>query len=173
MKAFSLLAAAGGVLALALMNFSDPARSGPLEDLVNSKFPPVTADQQRQRAITSAIKTLSTTPQFEVAASLSLADLQAIAAANKEIQGYGVTSLKLSGSQEIIDAVVTFDRDVDGQVVPASQPRLKALFDRVHPHFTGIISFGATLISIFPSHTKEGLAVSFQNPSRLSKYQSS
>jgi hypothetical protein len=134
---------------------ADPARCGPLEDLVNTKYPAVSADQQSQRAIKTALDTLRSTSDVNVALGVALSDLRAVLLARPEIQAAGVTELRISGENDVLDVVMTLDRNVDGKIVPDSHAALKALFDKVHPHVVGRISFGIAIESATEGATKD------------------
>jgi len=133
----------------------DSARCGPLEDLVNTKYPAVTADQQSQRAIKTALDTLRSTADVNVGIGVAFDDLRALVLARSEIQAAGITEIKLSGDNDVLDISMTLDRIADGKIIPDSRPTLKALFDKLHPHVVGRISFGIAVESATEGATKD------------------
>jgi hypothetical protein len=152
----SLRAASIVAIACALIiAMVDSARCGPLEDLVNTKFPAITPDQQSQRAIKTALDTLRSTADVNVGVGVAFADLRTVVLARPEVQAAGMTEINLTGDNDVLDISMTLDRIVDGKIIPDSRPTLKALFDKLHPHVVGRISFGIAVESATEGATKD------------------
>lgn len=82
-------------------------RQDPLQAELNRRWPPVTADQQRQAAIDSAAAALQILPSANLAAGADLSTIQAIAF--DAIKGKGVTKLALATDRQLLRLTADFE----------------------------------------------------------------
>lgn len=109
----------------------------PLKGLVNSAFPPVDADSQRQAAVATNVAALSHLPTPNLAIAVTLADAQTVLAATLSAQG--VTKLSLDSDKGLLKIEATFDRAFSGKDSP-KDPALAATLDRLQPHLAGSVT---------------------------------
>lgn len=81
----------------------------PLTDLINEKWPPVTADQQRDAAIESTAKNLRQLEAPNIALSVSFSDLNKVLN-SPELQARGVAKVEVEGDRQLARVTVKFER---------------------------------------------------------------
>lgn len=114
------------VLALAAVLLL-PACGDPLTDYVNSKFPPVSADEQRNAVLQETAASLGALNGPNLALGAAFADVQE-ALLTQDIKDKGVTSIVLTGDRSLVKAEVDFDRTFEdggvGGLVGSLKPRV-------------------------------------------------
>ena len=95
------------VLAWACVLFS--GCSDPLKGLVNIKWPPVTAEQQRQDALSTAAQTLTRLTTPGIAVGVQLSDVRGVLLTRK-LKELGVQEIVLEGDRQLLSLRVKFSR---------------------------------------------------------------
>jgi len=121
----------------------------PIADRLNKSFPPVDIKQQRQAAIDTTAKALSTLPTPNIALGLRLADAQAAISA-QQLRDQGVTELKLSGSDQLIQVHITFDRQFSERDA-GDDPQLRQLLTTLKPRIQGTVDAYTGVAGAFSS----------------------
>src|SRR5262245_12407032 len=81
----------------------------PISDAVNKKWQPVSPQEQRQTAIDTAAMALRQLQAPNLAARVSLSDLQK-ALDSQALKKAGVTSLKIEGDDQLLLVSIEFDK---------------------------------------------------------------
>lgn len=81
----------------------------PIADALNKLFPPISADNQRQKAIDSTATTLGAMGSPNVAAALSLKEVEKLVLSD-DLKAQGVKSIELSGSGQLVEATLAFEK---------------------------------------------------------------
>jgi hypothetical protein len=117
----------------------------PVTKFINAKFPPVSVDQQRQEAMTSAATALASITAPNVAFGAPIADLETTL--NTEaLHTLGITSVRLRGENELLSVEGTFThRFTDAG--PDAPENLKALLQSLSPEVTGTLVVYAGITS--------------------------
>jgi hypothetical protein len=138
------------ILTLALGGCGDPISS-----YINKKWPPVSADQQRQTAIASAATTLSTMTIPNVAASFNFEDVKKVIEPEiKKISG--IQKADIVGEDQLLRVDVQFSKEFTEADVAGDATATK-LLKELHPQIDGKIAvyLGATSGSAADSSVKE------------------
>jgi hypothetical protein len=123
------------ILAFATLLLS--ACSDPVTKLVNAKFPPVSAEQQRQVAIGSNTAAVSRLPTPNVGVSLNLKDASKYLLTDK-LKDCGIKTLEVTGETELVHISVQFDHTFTADDV-ASDPGLAKIISTLRPEIAGRI----------------------------------
>lgn len=129
-----------GILLVMASLLTGCGSGNPITDALNKLFPPISADNQRQKAIESTATTLSAMGAPNVAAAFSLKDVEKLILSD-ELKGQGVTSIKLSGAEQLVEATVTFDKKfTEDDAAAASDPKVAELIRRQKPNVVGAVT---------------------------------
>jgi hypothetical protein len=85
----------------------------PLRKIVNSKFPPINENQQRQIAVDSTVKALSAIKTPTILAEVNLSDAAQVLL-NEDLRRVGVTTLSLVGTQQLLKISLEFAHNFSG-----------------------------------------------------------
>jgi hypothetical protein len=113
------------------------ACSDPIGKLVNEKFPPVSAAQQQQVAISSNAAALSGLPTPNVGLSVSLKDASKYVLTDN-LRALGIISLGLTGDTELVHVSAQFEHTFTGEEI-ALDPTVAKVLSTLHPDVTGRI----------------------------------
>jgi hypothetical protein len=108
----------------------------PVSKYVNAKFPPVNKEEQRSLAVSTTAKALERMPAPNIAASVHLPPLAGMLL-TPEVKAMGVSSISLSGDDQLIEVTVRFKRRFSE--TDAVDENLKRIFRLVSPEFEGTI----------------------------------
>jgi hypothetical protein len=125
-------------------------RGDPLKTELDRRFPPVTADQQRQAAINSAASALKSLAAPNVAAGANVASIQAIAF--DEVKPKGVTKLALAADRQLLRMTADFDVTLTPDNLPKGSDK-QSLVAALAPHVVGEVELflsAATSVSDAP-----------------------
>jgi len=121
----------------------------PVADALNKLFPPVSADDQRQKAIDSAAVTLGSMGSPNVAAAFSLKEVERLLL-NDDLKAQGVKSIELSGSEQLIEATLTFEKKFT-EADATADPSVAEVFKRLQPTLSGSVVAYLGLSAVPPS----------------------
>jgi hypothetical protein len=109
-----------------------------LTKFVNDKFPPISADQQRQTAIDTTAQALSklTTPNIAMAVKLSEAQK---ALHSERLKKDGVSEVLIEGDKQLLHVRVKFDRKFSEEDA-GEDKELRNVLATLKPEITGIIT---------------------------------
>lgn len=119
--------------------------SDPLKDLVNSKWPPISVEQQREAAIQSAAQTLAKLTMPNVAFGVLLSDAQKVAL-SEDLKKLGVSDVSLAGDKQLLSLSVKFSRAFT-EVDAGDNADLRNLVATLRPEITGKIAIHAGFTS--------------------------
>jgi len=117
--------------------------SDPLTKLVNSKFPPITAEEQRTAAINSTADALAKVHVPSLGFGVSLPDATT-GLFNDTLRKSGVTKLKLDGDKQLIRLELAFDRKFT-EADAGDSKDLEKILGAVKPHIAGGLTIYAGL----------------------------
>lgn len=109
-----------------------------IADALNKFFPPVSADNQRQKAIDSTATTLGAMGSPNVAAAFSLKEVEKLVLSD-DLKAQGVKSIELSGSEQLVEATLVFEKKFT-EADAASDQTVAELFKRLQPTLAGTVT---------------------------------
>ncbi|OYD77425.1 UNVERIFIED_ORG: hypothetical protein BDU10_2527 [Burkholderia sp. CF145] len=124
-----------------------------LTKLVNSRFPPVNEEQQRQTAIDTTANALSKLSAPNVALGLVLTDAQQILFGER-LKEQGVTKLDIEADKQLLKIEIAFDRQF-GAGDAGSDQNVTALLEALKPHVVGRVTAYAGLTGAVVTAGKE------------------
>lgn len=119
----------------------------PIEKLVNSKFPPVTADEHRKTAIASVTAVMAVMENPTVGANIRLSDAAATLNASDLRSQFGITDVLLRGEEQILFADVSVDKRLSQEDFPGLDDSTAQTIGLLKPQVRGKLSFGFGLTS--------------------------
>ncbi|MGO0630935.1 hypothetical protein ACTORR_13020 [Pseudomonas sp. SAR267] len=115
----------------------------PIADELNKLFPPISADNQRQKAIESTATALAAMGSPNVTAAFSLKELERFVLSD-DLKAQGVKAIELSGSEQLVEAKLMFKKKFT-EVDAASDPTMAELFKRLQPNLEGTVTAYMTI----------------------------
>jgi hypothetical protein len=130
-----------------------------IADELNKLFPPISSNDQRQKAIEGAATSLNSMTSPNVAAAVSLKDFENLIM-SEDLRAQGVTSLEVSGSEQLIEARVRFEK-LFTEADAASDPELLEFFKQWQPKISGRVTayLGVVALPSGDSGTKMNLSL--------------
>jgi hypothetical protein len=117
----------GLVLVVAILGGIWFVRSDQLTKLVNAQFPPVSAENQRQLAIATAIAVLDEMGPANVAASVDLRDLKKYLESLPIFAAFGIKTLTLHTDKQLMHVDIAFDHQFSSSDIKLPEdPRIDA-----------------------------------------------
>lgn len=113
----------------------------PVQDYVNAKFPPVTADAQQQTALKTAVATLHELDSPNLAFGAPLVQLSDFVLS--QVAAQGIKDIRLSGDGQLLKAEIDFDRVFDA----ATDTPQGKLIHELKPNISGTLVIFAGLTS--------------------------
>jgi hypothetical protein len=112
------------------------ARNDPLAELLNSKWLPISVDDQRGQAITSAARTLPLVPAPNVAVGIDVKTMEGIG--ESKLRALGVTKLRVKGEKQLLRIEADFVRMFEPKDLPEDF-QFRELVEALRPEITGTI----------------------------------
>jgi hypothetical protein len=81
----------------------------PLTKVINDKWPPINVDQQRQAAIDTTAKALTTLTAPNIGVAVKLSDIRDVLF-NEDMRKQGVVALKIDGDKQLVHLQIDFNR---------------------------------------------------------------
>jgi hypothetical protein len=125
-------------------------RSDPLRTALDRRWPPATADQQRQAAINSAASALKVLAVPNIAVGADVATIQAIVF--DKVKSKGVTKLALATNRQLLRLTADFDMTLMPEDLPEGSDK-RSLVAALAPHVVGEVELflsAATSLSDAP-----------------------
>jgi hypothetical protein len=141
-----------GIL-LAAASLLTGCRGDPIADALNKFFPPVSADDQRQKAIDSTATTLGAMGSPNVAAAFSLKEVERLVLSN-DLKAQGVKSIELSGSEQLVEATLTFEKKFT-EADAIGDPSVAEVFKRLRPTMSGTVAAYLGLGAVAPGTSSD------------------
>ena len=128
-------------------------REDPLKTLLDRRWPPVTAEQQRQAAIDSAATALKTLVAPNVAAGADVATIREVAF--NALKPKGVTKISLTTEKQLLRMTADFDMTLAPDALPQESDK-RSLIAALAPHVIGKVELfltAAVSVSDAPERT--------------------
>lgn len=125
----------------------------PIAGALNKFFPPVSANDQRHKAIESTAMTLGSMGAPNVAAGFSLKQLERHILSN-DLKTQGVKSIELSGAEQLVEVTLQFEKKFT-ESDATSNPSLAEIFKRLRPTVSGSVVAYLGLGAVAPATSND------------------
>ncbi|MER9684688.1 MULTISPECIES: hypothetical protein [unclassified Mesorhizobium] len=132
-----------------------------MEKVVNDRFPPVSPEQHRTEAISTAMSALAGMKDPNIAVGLSISDAAKIINSSELKSRFGIVNVTLRGDQQILFADVSLDKQFSDVDFPALDNDTRTTLNSWRPHFKGTITFGLGVTSASAQSENGNLNLSF------------
>src|SRR5262245_51050040 len=105
-----------------------------LRDVINAHWPPVTPEQQRQKAIDGALAALDAISNPNIAAGVDLKTIETVG--SELLKGKGVTKLTVETDRQLLKVTAAFDLSLSPGDA-GDDPQKRAWIERLKPHAMG------------------------------------
>jgi hypothetical protein len=128
----------------------------PLQQALDSRWPPITADPLRQAAISSAASALKGLVAPNLAAGVDVATIQGIAL--EEVKSKGVTKLTLATDRQLLRMTADFDLTLTTDDLP-QESDMRSLIASLAPRVAGEVEFFLTAAASVSAPPQRALRV--------------
>ncbi|MBR0727037.1 hypothetical protein [Bradyrhizobium manausense] len=127
-----------------------------LRDIVNTHWPPVTSEQQRQTAIDGALSALEAMPTPNIAAGVDVKTIEMIA--GELLKGKGVTKLSVETDRQLLKVTAAFDLSLRPEDA-GDDPQKRAWIERLKPQLAGRAEFFLSATTAMVTAPKRAIQV--------------
>lgn len=133
-----------------------------IKEIVDSKFPPVDAQQYRNKAIATASSSLDEMDSPDVAAVLQIEDIRQALRSTHILTKANVKNVRIEGDSQLLLADIDIAGVFTSSMFPEMDSDSASILDSLKPNLVGVLKIGASITSAVAADSGPDLSLEFQ-----------